>query len=219
MNTSDNDDLVRNRSIVTIQPASNENLIEVSDVHASAFRNYFLTLMGKRFIIEYYSAILDYSGGIILVAKDSVGRVVGFIAGFSDAKRFYVHYRSRRYKLAILSFAAVMRKPFLLGRVIRNVSRVSRGVAHVPRSSRDVELSSFGVLPEYQGYGIGGRLVESFLVKAREFGAESIYLTTDAVENQSVNAFYKAHGFVLEGDKSAGKRQLNVYRHDLEKSY
>jgi GNAT superfamily N-acetyltransferase len=212
-NRNDNEEGMRNGLTVVIQPAAIADLAGVVDVHLLAFKDYFLTLMGKRFVTEYYSAVIDYHGAIFLVARDSSGQVIGFISGFMDAGSFYAHYRHRRYKLALLAFAAVLRKPVLLGRVMRNVSRVRHGVAHVPRNSREVELSSLGVLPDYQRFGIGGMLVDRFLENAGEAGSESVYLTTDATGNQGGNTFYKAHGFVLENTIGAVKRRLNVYRY------
>lgn len=204
------------KSAVIIRSATEIDLDQIVEVHLVAFKGFFLTLMGKLFVREYYVAVASFPGSIFLVAQDPMGRLLGFIAGFREPTAFYLHYKRHRFRLILIALAALVRRPSLLGRIIGNAIRVvfGRGT-HITTHLGEIEISSFAVLPEYQGQGIGGLLLESFIASARGSHAISIYLTTDTVENQRVNVFYQKHGFVMEKTVNKTARQLNVYRYTL----
>ncbi len=75
--------------------------------------------------------------------------------------------------------------------------------------SRDVRRESFpsrahrgtlgmGLLPEWRGRGVGRRLLEATLARARRSGFKRIELDVHA-DNQCAIALYEQAGFVLEG--------------------
>ena len=55
-----------------------------------------------------------------------------------------------------------------------------------------------GILPAYRGQGIGTRLLEHTLQKAKEFGLEKIVLQVYDT-NTSARALYEKMGFTQEG--------------------
>jgi N-acetylglutamate synthase-like GNAT family acetyltransferase len=77
-------------------------------------------------------------------------------------------------------------------------------------------LSSLAVLPGEQGKGLGRILVAAFLQEAARKGVSYVYLTTDALENARVNAFYQQQGFELVRTYvTPEKRQMREYRYHL----
>lgn len=71
---------------------------------------------------------------------------------------------------------------------------------------------SIAVCPKAQGMGIGRLLVGVFLLECRRRGLEGVSLTTDAVENDSVNEFYRRMGFSLgRSFATAQGRPMNEY--------
>jgi ribosomal protein S18 acetylase RimI-like enzyme len=73
------------------------------------------------------------------------------------------------------------------------------------------ELSSLAVRLSAQGKGIGRRLVQTFLESARRTPASVVSLTTDAMHNDDVNAFYQRSGFGLARRRSSAGRLMNEY--------
>ena len=59
-------------------------------------------------------------------------------------------------------------------------------------------MSSIAVRPVSTNRGVGKALVREFLDRARELQAVEVYLTTDAENNESTNAFYRRLGFQLK---------------------
>ena len=78
--------------------------------------------------------------------------------------------------------------------------------------SSTAELASLGVHPSVARRGIGELLVRRFISEARDRGANTVSLTTDAVGNDAVNRFYAKTGFRLE-------RQFEAYRGRLLNRY
>lgn len=66
-----------------------------------------------------------------------------------------------------------------------------------PRQSHRGGLG-MGLLPAYRGKGIGSKLLEKVIVKAKEFGLEKIELHVYTT-NESAIALYKKFGFEEEG--------------------
>lgn len=62
----------------------------------------------------------------------------------------------------------------------------------------DCELLSLGVVPSNRGYGIGTRLVEAAVDKARTTGAKRLFLEV-AEDNDTARWLYADHGFVPVG--------------------
>lgn len=67
-----------------------------------------------------------------------------------------------------------------------------------------------GVLREYRGQGIGRRLAERTIARAKEIGLERIELEVYA-SNESAVALYRKLGFTVEGVKRKGRKVDGVY--------
>jgi ribosomal protein S18 acetylase RimI-like enzyme len=90
-----------------------------------------------------------------------------------------------------------------------------RRVSSIRGGQREVELFTIGVDPERGGRGIGQTLIRGFLEESARRGGDSVYLTTDAEENERVNAFYRKLGFTLEKTYHHGPRRMCLYRMPL----
>lgn len=200
-------------SEVRIRPAASEDIPLVAEVHVQAFAGFVLTKIGPGFLRRYYRTVLDYPGGILLVAQRD-DRVVGFAAGFVEPVGF-----SRRLRRQVLSLAphivgGVLRHPELIGIVAQNAMGVFRGraVGYEPTPG-DAEFSSMAVLPSAQRLGVGRRLASGFVEAVCNQGAPAVYLTTDAEDNDHANRLYRSLGFVLQASyRASGGRKRNHYR-------
>lgn len=59
------------------------------------------------------------------------------------------------------------------------------------------ELLSIGVLPDYNGQGIGKELIKKFEEEAKNKGCSEMALTTDFDKNSKVLEFYKSTGYEI----------------------
>ncbi len=193
---------------IKIRAATCGDFQEIVLVHQAAFPGFFLTQLGPAFLRAYYELIFQFHGGILLVAECD-GKVAGFVAGFLNPAQFYRELSRRKLRFALPLLLSVLKRP---GNLVRILERVRRVKQVEPPSGADCELSSIGVSPQFTGMGIGKQLVRAFLEEAFSRGATGVYLTTDAVNNEAVNAFYQKLGFRLTKTfTTAEGRQMNEY--------
>jgi len=187
-----------------------EDLQRIVEIHIKAFPNFFMTQLGFCFLEKYYGLVLEYPGSIFIAVTQ--GDVIkGFVAGFLSPNEFYSLLK--RKKLSFLSSVIVsaLRNPKLIIRILYNLRRVNYMANESDKSI--VELASIAVDPQDSGKGFGKVLVKSFLEKARELRADYVYLTTDSLNNDYVNKFYQALGFMLyKTFKTSPDRIMNEYR-------
>lgn len=197
-----------------IRSAGREDIESIVVVHLEMFPGFLMSLLGAGFLRGYYKAILDCPSGLLFVARDGLGDVVGFVSGFASAREFYSFFRKRRFRLALSALGHLLFRPALWRRVIENVSIVNRvadtaGVV----AGGGAELSSIAVVSGVEGKGCGRLLVERFVARCSQLGRSSVVLTTDANGNERVNEFYRKMGFAkVSTVRRAGGRLMNTYR-------
>ena len=183
----------------------------VSAVHLAAFPTFFLTWLGPRFLRALYRTIVDDEHGIAFVATRG-DQIVGFVAGTAD-KGFYRRARRRWLHFAAAAVGALVRRPSMARRLIRALWSPP-GI-----TSNAALLMSLAVDPCIAGTGVGTRLTETFVQRARERGAPAVALTTDGVGNDVVHEFYRRRGFTLAaGYVTAEGRAMNEYILHIQQS-
>jgi ribosomal protein S18 acetylase RimI-like enzyme len=175
-----------------VREARAEDLSGIVTIHEKAFRHFFLTRLGARFLRLYYGLVLDYDSGIVLVGEHN-GALQGFVCGFLDPAEFYRLMWRKRRSFVVPALPALIRHPSLAAKVLHGVQRIQTSATSAP--ARACELSSIAVAPEMSGFGLGKTLVQAFLARSWSMDAECVYLTTDADGNESANTLYRASGF------------------------
>ena len=172
---------------MNVRPMERTDLDAVVAIHLAAFPNFFLTFLGPRFLRVFYGKVM--ADGIALVATTD-DRVAGFIVGMLDSRSFYRRLlRTRFLHVAFAILPVVLRHPSTLVRVAR------RGVARAFQPAPGAELMSLAVHPRDQHLGVGRTLVEAFIARVHQAGENSLWLITDAADNDAVKKFYEALGF------------------------
>ena len=175
-----------------VREARTDDLSGIVTIHQKAFRQFFLTRLGAKFLRLYYGLVLDYESGIVLVGERN-GSLSGFVCGFLNPAEFYRLMWRKRGSFVLPALPALIRQPSLAAKVLHGVQRIQTSAAS--SDPRACELSSIAVAPEVSGNGQGKALMRAFLARARSMDAECVYLTTDADGNDAVNAFYREVGF------------------------
>ncbi len=116
------------------------------------------------------------------------GRVVGLI----------LSYPTRLKAIIELPTAADLIR---FGGLLHFLRIVHRSLPFIPAKESEGEawfISNLAVSPEYQGQGIGRRLLETIAARARAQGLRALALTVD-VENERAISFYRRLGFRITG--------------------
>lgn len=184
------------------------DIAKVVEVHLAAFPRFFLSSLGSNFLTELYSGLLVDPSGIALVVEKG-GKVQGFVAGTYNPRGFYKRLLRRRWwRFALASILPAMTNPEIIPRLLR---AFSRGRQEDVRENC-ATLMSLAVSPSSQRSGLGRLLVQAFLVEAGKRGAVMVNLTTDQLENERVNSFYKELGFELNSTfRTPEGRSMNEY--------
>jgi glycosyltransferase involved in cell wall biosynthesis/ribosomal protein S18 acetylase RimI-like enzyme len=183
--------LVRSEETV-VRAATAADLADIVAIHQKAFSHFFLTRMGAEFLRRYYHLVLDYRAGIVLVSETR-GMLNGFVCGFADPASFYRSMWRSRLAFASPALAALFRNPSLGAHMVSAVRRIQATATQGP--PRSCELSSIAVAPEASGKGIGKTLLRAFLHQSWDQQVQSVYLTTDAHDNEAANELYRDVGF------------------------
>ncbi|MDR3591524.1 MAG: GNAT family N-acetyltransferase [Negativicutes bacterium] len=182
---------------------------KVALIHTQSFPGFFLSFLGPGFLEVYYRGICRAEHSIRLVAEDDQGQIIGFVVGTASPQGFYQKLLRRDwYKFILASLNAVLHRPGIVMRLMRAATHPSKH----PIDEDIVGLFSIGVHLECQRSGVGGKLLSAFLEKARQANCKKVYLSTDAVDNEKANEFYKKHGFVIKWQfKTPEGRLMNEY--------
>lgn len=191
-----------------IREARGLDIEQIVSIHVRTFEGFFLTFLGERFLRLYYKGVINYNDAIKLVYLEN-NEVKGFIVGIMNPSGFYSTLLKRDWlKFGIASIPAVFKKPKSFFRLLRALTKPSTS----PNEPNIAELSSLAVMPNIQGKGIGKELVKAFIAEVKNRGGKSIYLTTDADNNDAINNFYQKMGFKIERVfKTPEKRVMNEY--------
>jgi hypothetical protein len=109
---------------ITTRFACRSDLPGIVRVHRLSFQNFLMSLLGPKFLYEYYSTVLDYHKSIALVAvtsKDS--DPLGFVVGFVNPSSFYSLLNERKFLLMISACKHLSFRVHLWPRVYRSYCR------------------------------------------------------------------------------------------------
>jgi GNAT superfamily N-acetyltransferase len=189
-----------------------KDIDSVVRVHLQSFLGFFLSFLGTRFLQELYSGILNDPSGMAFVFEDQ-GQLIGFVVGTDHPAGFYKRLLGKRWwRFGLASLPAIIKKPSACLRIFRALSMPKQVTEEKGRGT----LMSIAVLPGEQSKGIGRVLVNAFLEEAAKRGLRQVELTTDKLNNDSINAFYLRLGFVCSRSFVTPEgREMNEYLIDL----
>jgi ribosomal protein S18 acetylase RimI-like enzyme len=197
-------------AVISVEAATEGDLRKIIAIHKAAFPEFFLTMLGDRFLYELYLGFLKGTGSILLVASQN-GKQVGFVVGTTEPHGFFKRLLiSRWYAFVFAGF------PRILRHTLQIMRRFAAAITYRGEKPEGLEkaalLSSIGILPQYSGRGVGRTLVDRFCQEAFSRGAKHVYLLTDRFNNEAANHFYVKCGFLLESSfMRSGGREMNRY--------
>jgi GNAT superfamily N-acetyltransferase len=198
-----------------VTAATANDIRDIVSIHREAFPDFFLTSLGERFLLRFYSAVVRDPVALSFVGKVN-GSVAGFVVGTVQPTSFFRKLLLKEGAGFCMDAAgALLRRPWFVGR------RLLRGLTYrgeAPQMRNNAALvSSIAVLPAATGKGLAGALLNAFCEAAGNRGASTVYLLTDRDYNSSANRFYLKAGFTLDTELTRSeKRPMNRYIRDLQ---
>lgn len=173
----------------------------VVEQHQRFFPGGFLTRLGGNFLKHYYLTYCTSDDAVAVVAM-SAGTRAGYLVGTTNPTAYRRHaLKWHRTTLLRHGLLALLRRPRLLTHFIRTrallYARKILVQGHSPgaRPDRDkvAVMHHLVVLPEFQGRGIGTRLIAGLEDAAAAAGCTSLVLVTETGGQGA--AYYAAHGW------------------------
>ena len=174
----------------------------VVEQHQQYFPHGFFARLGTRFLTRYYLTYCT-SGYAVAVAAITDGARAGYLVGTTSPSAHRQHIlKWHRSALALQGLLGLLRDPPLLVTFMRTRAVLyARKLAGRSRPQQPAEpdgakvavLNHLVVLPEYQGRGIGTRLIAELEEAAKRAGCTSIALVTE-IGGQGA-AYYRFTGW------------------------
>ena len=187
---------------IKVTQASKVHIPGMAKCHIESFPGRFMTEMGYYWLCALYRFFIKHRGGICRVAVDADGKVIGLAVGGNPhiRKEFL---SSALYRYPHLLFWKLLSKKLVrrvllqeLARKLRrkNIAAISRDTKVPNNGIRSGNLLSICILPEREGTGAGGKLIESFQLACKTDGYNRLTLSV-LKQNSRAAAFYKKHGW------------------------
>lgn len=176
-----------------VRKATLEDVDEIVKIHQSAFKDFFLTSLGRGFLKLYYSTFIKCNDGVVYCAEKK-----GTIAGFSACSYVSRGFNTKLIKRNIFGFGVealrlLFTTPKAILRLVKNLNKEDNTGA-VKDDGTYAELYSIAVNPECQGGGVGKSLLTVTESDVREHN-DKISLTTDYYNNEKTIGFYHSLGY------------------------
>ena len=167
---------------------------DVVKVHLSAFPDFFLTILGEKFLETYYKASLRCKETVAIGAYDEQDKMIGFSIGCEHSLGFHKRLIFKNFFLFFYrGLILIFTKPKSILRLVKNFDKNANPID----DGHYAELLSIGVDPFLKGSGIGKELINYFENELIKRNCKKVSLTTDALENESVISFYKKNGYEI----------------------
>lgn len=176
-----------------VRKATLEDVDEIVKIHQSAFKDFFLTSLGRGFLRLYYSTFIKSNDGIVYCAEKE-----GTIAGFSACSYVSRGFNIKLIKNNIFGFGMealklLFTKPKAILRLVKNLNKEDNS-GTVKDEGEYAELYSIAVNPLCQGGGVGKFLLTVTESDVKEHN-DRISLTTDYFDNEKAIGFYHSLGY------------------------
>lgn len=180
-----------------IRHSKEADLKAIVDVHNQAFENFFMTSLGSQFLIKYYRNYQN-TNHLSLVIEDENHNVLGFVVGTNNSSDFYKSLKQdwRSFLFPLLKNVFNVRMLTKIFHRAHSLVLTNKVNTVIPPQGYN-ELTSIGVIPNSNIKGLGSRLLKEYESICKASGISGVYLTTDAVANESVLKFYQKHGFTI----------------------
>lgn len=180
---------------MTAREAVLEDCDTIAEIHLRAFKDFFLSTLGHRFLKTFYKICIKSPGAVTVVCCSPDGEITGFALASVSAKDFYRKLLVKN-ALPFLKEAIILllSKPRALLRLALNLSKSG------DESTDMAELLSIASLPLYKGKGVGKILIKSLEERLLKINVRGITLTTDYYKNEDAIRFYESSGYSITGE-------------------
>ena len=180
-----------------IRKPEKEEVYAISDIHLKAFAGFFLSELGKEFLLTYYNSVRVNDRGVLLGCFEDKN-LLGFCAATTLSKGFNKYLvKSNFFSFSKIGLFLLFSRPKALLRLLKNFTKSDPSVSD---DGHYAELLSIGVSPTAQGKGVGKKLLMALEEYLNDKNVSLLSLTTDFHDNEKTQSFYKGLGYEIMYD-------------------
>lgn len=203
-------------TLAAIRPMEHRDAPRVAELHRAAMGASLWALLGQRFLVELYRALVNDPRFLGFVYEGE-GRVVqGFIAGSTDAAAMMrAVFRRRGVVLALAAVPGALRRPS----VARHLVHTARYFSVSDDDAMEVPAESLfcSFEPGLRGKRISGHINKVLFDDLLARGHRFVKITTE-VDNEGANRQLRSWGFEPRGSFTFYGKRMVRYVLDLEAS-
>ncbi len=185
--------------------AEKKHAKQIAAIHQQEIGRGFLASLGKGFLSAFYEAIIisPYSFCVIM---EEYGIVTGFASSVTDMKLFYSYFFRNYFLRAAWALVPKLANIKTLKKIFQNLLYPAK-TQNLPKA----ELLSIAVKKEFQGQGIGSKLLDEC---RRQFGKKNIKEFKVLVGKSLPSvAFYQKQGFTMKGELHLHEESSIIFTH------
>lgn len=177
---------------IELRSVKTSEIEQVVKVHIDAFAGFFLTSLGKHFLMTYYKSITNHPDGLVLGCFDN-DELLGFCAATKLSKGFNSSLVKRNLPAFLWEGCRLFfTRPAALIRLFENFTKTDNNLSD---KGEYCELLSICVSRNAQGQGISKILLSQLESTLKNDGQKRLSLTTDYYNNEKAINLYKSSGY------------------------
>lgn len=196
-----------------VQEIGPDEIRNVASIHTKSFPGFFLTLLGQKFLEQYYHIVLTENFGVIWGLRNTNMELIGFAAVVDDPQKFYRAVGANKIRLGLLALSHAARHPSTWPKFFSRIRAARHRESLDQRAGH--ELISIAVLPGYSGLGAGQSLISAIFEDIARCGGGALRLRTDRHNNDQVRRFYAKNGFEVAGLELIGTREMLLLQREI----
>lgn len=214
----DVEDTINSR--IMAREMTREDILPLVNLHENVFSGSLGVALGKQYLIQFFDWFISHTNTVRIVL-DFDGSIAGYVFGAEDGYRTKLMKNLRRtIVLALITRPWVLlHKKFLIqlkAFATVTISKTRTKRLHTGNENDDNNsmfvLVGIGVDPQFQGMGLGNRLMAEFENLVWIKGADGIRLSVYR-DNHHAQSLYQSRNWKL-ATRSGNSLKYTVSRHD-----
>ena len=180
----------------------------------------FLSSLGEKPLTLIFSFAASNPSGVLVLAKNSeTDKVIGYVLGSTNTRRFYKEFLVKRFVPAVVYFLPRM---LSLAKIKKGFETLlypmRKKEKNIQEKKCDAELLDLAVTKDYHGKGIAPRLFEMLVQQFHQKGAQCFDIpTTEGLE--TAHHFYEKMGAQRVGVVYVhGQQKTFIYQYHIEEN-
>jgi ribosomal protein S18 acetylase RimI-like enzyme len=196
---------------------------QLASLHVDSIHGGIMEALGSNFLTLLYQQ-LSKRNEVLMYAARRDHKTIGFVAGSVNVMRSVKNIGVIGFAKLALAGCGNAWRPSLLRKTLQTAGyffrrtdvAVADAAAEEASDPARSELLAIAVAEAARGQGVGKSLVNALERELRNRGGPKGYFVSANQDEIGSNAFYRAAGFTLVGQKRHHDLTLNVYKKELE---